>query len=336
MTPEIFIKRQCNALQVKRTEIIQSLWSGYGEIARYGINGTNDAISSLIVKHCRIPSVAVHPRGWQSAHAHQRKVTSYEVEQFGYQHYLNQHCNQARVANCYGAFTDEESSERLLLLEDLRASGFEEDYDVSNRDHLLACIDWLANFHAGFLYDSPPLGWPQGLWEKGTYWHLDTRQEEWLAMEEGELKDQAAALSRILDGARFKCLVHGDAKVANFCFSADGKQVAAVDFQYLGGGVGVQDLVYLLGSALSEFCLQHELGYLQEHYFQELARAIMAQGENQAFAQQVVEEWQSLFTIAWADFHRFIMGWCPDHAKNTPLSRELTEQALEEIRNQAK
>lgn len=332
ITPEIFIKRHCRALDVQRTEVIQSLWSGYGEIARYQLKASAlGEVSSLIAKHCRIPSVAEHPRGWQSAHAHQRKVTSYAVEQYGYQHYLNQPYNRARVARCYGAFVDEVSHERLLLLEDLRAAGFTLDYDETNRDHLLACIDWLANFHGSFIVDSPAKDWPQGLWQKGTYWHLDTRQEEWQAMEEGTLKDQAGALAQALDSARFKCLVHGDAKVANFCFAEHGKEVAAVDFQYLGAGVGVQDLVYLLGSALAESNLQQELSYLQEHYFQELARAIMAQGENQAFAQQVVDEWQSLFTIAWADFHRFIMGWCPDHGKNTAFSRQLTGQALTQI-----
>ena len=47
-------------------------------------------------------------------------------------------------------------------------------------------------------------------------------------------------------------LAHGDAKVANFCFTNDQHAVAAVDFQYVGGGIGTQDVIYFLGSFCSE------------------------------------------------------------------------------------
>jgi hypothetical protein len=92
-------------------------------------------------------------------------------------------------------------------------------------------------------------------------------------------------------------------------------------------------VAYLLGSALTEKALSENLPYLLDHYFAELGRELMAQGESQAFAQEVIEEWQTLFVIAWADFHRFIMGWSPTHAKNTPFSHDLTEQALQQLRN---
>ncbi|MBJ7539783.1 phosphotransferase [Marinomonas transparens] len=331
MTPEIFIKRQCKANTVKRHEVIQSLWSGYGEIARYSL--TESPVASFVIaKHCSIPLDVEHPRGWQSDHAHQRKVRSYAVEQAWYRSWASRCHVSARVALCYGNFHDEQSGQRLILLEDLDAAGYSNRYDVNNRDHLISCINWLAAFHAGFIHQDPPLDWPNGLWEKGTYWHLDTRQEEWTVMPEGELKSSASVLSKCLDQARFKTMVHGDAKVANFCFSFVDDQVAAVDFQYVGGGVGVQDLAYLLGSALGEYELEENLSYLLDHYFAELGRALMAEGESQSFAQEVIEEWQGLFVIAWADFHRFIMGWAPTHKKNTPLSNRITEQALAQLR----
>jgi len=329
MTPEIFIKRQCQATKVERREVIQSLWSGYGEIVRYALT-TNNKESFVVVKHCTSPSVVDHPRGWQSDHAHNRKIRSYDVEQTWYREWAAQ-CNPfARVAFSYGDFFDDQTNQRLTVLEDLDAAGYSDRYD-NKLESVIACIDWLAVFHASFIHENPLTTWPQGLWEKGTYWHLDTRQDEWLAMEEGELKESARALSDCLDKARFKTLVHGDAKVANFCFSTSDSQVAAVDFQYIGGGVGVQDLAYLLGSALSEDDVAKNLPYLLDHYFAELGRALMAQGESQAFAQDVIEEWQDLFVIAWADFHRFIMGWAPTHNKNTNFSRKLTKQALEKL-----
>jgi len=46
--------------------------------------------------------------------------------------------------------------------------------------------------------------------------------------------------------------VHGDAKLANFCFSRDGKKVAAVDFQYVDGGCGMKDLSRIIvGSSIA-------------------------------------------------------------------------------------
>ncbi|WP_219704080.1 phosphotransferase [Marinomonas lutimaris] len=331
MTPDIFIKRQCKARTVNREEVIQSLWSGYGEVARYSLTG-NESLSLVIAKHCSLPLEVNHPRGWHSNHGHQRKIRSYEIEQSWYLNWAPRCHISARIALCYGNFYDERTGQRLTLLEDLDAAGYSDRYNGNNSDYLISCINWLAAFHAGFIYQNPPLNWPHDLWTKGTYWHLDTRQDEWSVMAEGELKSAASELAKCLDNARFKTIVHGDAKVANFCFSPLNNQVAAVDFQYVGGGVGVQDVAYLLGSALSESELTENIDYLLEHYFSELGRELMAQGESQAFAQGVVEEWQYLFPIAWADFHRFIMGWSPTHPKNTPFSQKITEQALTQLR----
>ena len=57
---------------------------------------------------------------------------------------------------------------------------------------------------------------------------------------------EAPELDRRLRAARFQTLVHGDAKPANFCFDARRGAVAAVDFQYVGGGCGMKDVAYLL------------------------------------------------------------------------------------------
>ena len=92
---------------------------------------------------------------------------------------------------------------------------------------------------------------PKKLWQKGSYWHLSTRPDELKAMQHSKLKDAAKSIDEQLNNCKYKTLIHGDAKVANFCFADDMSSVAAVDFQYVGGGCGMKDVAYFLGSCLS-------------------------------------------------------------------------------------
>lgn len=59
-------------------EQIQSLWSGYGELVRVGMSGSE--VKSVIVKHIQLPESELHPKGWNTALSHQRKLKSYQVE----------------------------------------------------------------------------------------------------------------------------------------------------------------------------------------------------------------------------------------------------------------
>jgi thiamine kinase-like enzyme len=145
------------------------------------------------------------------------------------------------------------------------------------------------------------------------------------------LKTYAREIDDQLANAKFQTLVHGDAKVANFCFSDDMASVAAVDFQYVGKGIGSQDVVYFLGSCLDEKTLEQHIEYLLEYYFTELNRCLVAQGESPDLADSVCNEWYRLFPVAWADFHRFLIGWSPQHHKNTAFSRRMTNKGLEFI-----
>lgn len=109
------------------------------------------------------------------------------------------------------------------------------------------CLKWLANFHATFINEELA-----GLWQTDTYWHLATRPDELAVTDNPALKQAAVAIDAKLNSCRYKTFVHSDAKVANFCFSTDSKMVAAVDFQYVGGGCGMKDVICLLGSCLDE------------------------------------------------------------------------------------
>jgi hypothetical protein len=57
-------------------EKIQSLWSGYGKIMRYGLQGSD--IDSVVVKHVCLPKQEQHPRGWNTDLSHARKIKSYQ------------------------------------------------------------------------------------------------------------------------------------------------------------------------------------------------------------------------------------------------------------------
>ena len=337
MTPEIFIKRALNAECVKREEVVQSLWSGYGEIVRFSVE-VSQQVSSVILKSIRLDEIQNHPRGWQSEFSHQRKLKSYHVESVWYQEWSHSCEESERVASLLGHWQQEGCI--YLLLEDLDCSGYSRRCDSLNVDEAAVILHWLASFHARFLKTmtdtehqvAGQVSWPKGLWERGTYWHLATRPDEWNVMESCELKGAASQLDNILNKARFQTIVHGDAKLANFCFNESLDSVAAVDFQYVGRGVGVQDLAYFFGSCFSENELDTHLDFLLETYFSELSRCVLSIGESPDIADAVSKEWCDLFPIAWADFHRFIMGWLPTHKKNTGFSRRMTERALEQLK----
>ena len=66
------------AESLRERELIQSLWSGYGNIIRYGLTGSE--MRSVVVKHVRLPDNDAHPRGWNTDLSHERKIKSYQVE----------------------------------------------------------------------------------------------------------------------------------------------------------------------------------------------------------------------------------------------------------------
>lgn len=284
-------------------------------ISRYQLYGGE--IETVVVKHIALNTANQHPRGWNTDIGHNRKVKSYQVETEWYKRWNQQCTERCRTAAFLGAF--EQDAEQWIILEDLDA-----EFPLLKHHLQLAevktCLRWLANFHATFMGQKP-----EGLWEVGTYWHLDTRPEEFEKIELTELKQKGHQIDETLKGCKYQTLVHGDAKVANFCFSASGAQVAAVDFQYVGGGCGMKDVAYFLGSCLSgEECELNEQDLL-DFYFLELKRAL----SNSTIDQAALEtEWRAMFPLAWTDFTRFLLGWMPSHQKLNGYSLKLMEGVL--------
>ncbi|XP_035237237.1 uncharacterized protein pkdc [Anguilla anguilla] len=295
---------------------IQTLWSGYGEIVRVHLEGCDRP--SVIVKHVVFPQKSAHPGGWNTDLSHLRKVRSYQVETHWYQNYSTD--SGCRVPVCLAArsFGDEQ----LIVLEDLDVAGFDQRRTKVGIKEMKACLRWLAHFHARFLGITP-----EGLWPIGTYWHLETRPDELEAMADQDLKAAAGKIDQILNSCRFKTIVHGDAKLANFCFSRQGSEVAAVDFQYVGGGCGMKDLVYFLGSCLEEKECEKQVPDLLDYYFLELRGAV----GDQVNVDELEAEWREMFAYAWTDFHRFLLGWMPGHRKINKYSKRLTREVLRKL-----
>ncbi|MEM0895300.1 MAG: phosphotransferase [Verrucomicrobiota bacterium] len=393
-----FILAKTGGVAFEVEERIQELWSGYGALLRISVDGgEGDSTKTVVVKHVRLPGPGAgsrqHPRGWNTDLSHARKVRSYAVEVAWYRDWSGRCGAGCRVPRLLGVA--EEEGEVLLVMEDLDAAGYAGRLTPESveGEHVAACLRWLANFHATFMRsdlgncerresgekdfkrggveqdaggvelragsEMCDVGWPEGLWETGTYWHLATRSEE-LAVLEGEDPELAAAAGAIdaaLSAVTFRTLVHGDAKLANFCFSVaeasaddqnddggDSTQgvsgvgvrvgvrvgVAAVDFQYVGGGCGMKDVAYFLGSCLDESACEEQESAWLDVYFAELAKALGSM-QSEIDAAVVEAEWRPLFPVAWTDFHRFLKGWSPGHWKVNAYSERLAREVVKQV-----
>jgi hypothetical protein len=317
------VLERLGASQVISTKEIQSLWSGYGQIVRYQLRGGD--VSSVVVKHVKLPDNSQHPKGWNTNLSHQRKIKSYQVESNWYKNWSTKCDLSCRVPKCF--LVESSDSEFFMLLEDLDASGYSLRIENASLNDMSLCLDWLANFHANFLAVNCKTDTQQLLWPKGTYWHLDTRPDELEALGDVALKAAAVKIDQLLTDCRFKTLVHGDAKLANFCFSSDQSRVAAVDFQYVGGGCGMKDVAYFIGSCLHEDDCERYEAELLNGYFFALQKALENRKRFINF-RELENEWRIMFSIAWTDFHRFLKGWSPGHWKIHGYSERLAQQVI--------
>jgi hypothetical protein len=326
--PLRFIQSSFGDHNVVKMASIQTLWSGYGEIARYFVPSIDN---SVIVKIVTPQLQSNHPRGWDSMRSHQRKLDSYVNESIFYKQYSQHTDSLCRTPLCYFSFTgtsyaiaenQQNTVTSLLIMEDLDQAGFINRYDEASLNTVKLGIRWLAYFHAKFLNQAL-----NNVWPIGTYWHLATRPDEFAKMPESEIKSKAHVIDNALNNARFQTLLHGDAKLANFCFSANGMDLAAVDFQYVGRGAGIKDVMYFLGSCLNESELTLYADRLLEEYFSILKLAVEHYHVDTDFA-ALEAEWRKLLPFVWADFERFLIGWATEHNKLNGFMKEQTNIAL--------
>ncbi|OEF04786.1 aminoglycoside phosphotransferase family protein [Vibrio genomosp. F10] len=301
-----------------KVSVIQPLWGGYGELVRLSADN-----KSVIVKHIELPKPSCHPKGWNTELSHQRKLHSYLVEMQWYRQYAAK-CDQL----CYvptPIHIEQYDVKHVLVMEDLASVGFTTVSEAATKAQISASLKWLAHFHAKHIGHEG-----EGLWPSGTYWHLQTRPDELEKLADEALKRAAKKIDRILTLAPYQTLVHGDAKLANFCFTVCGTQAAAVDFQYVGKGCAMKDVALFMSSAIDpKTCHEAENDVLNEYFF--YLRAALALYQPHLDCESVEAAWRPLFPIAWADFQRFVKGWSPGHWKINHYTESLKERALKQL-----
>ena len=322
---------------ILKQERIQSLWGGYGELQRCSLQNYS---APVVVKKIQIPSVRTLDK--PELFSHKRKLKSYQVELFWYQHYAHR-CNEfCKIP----ALLDSEVQENEIyfVLEDLNEAGYPVrksflQLEGAQLEEAKNCLSWLANFHALFLGEKP-----HGLWQTGTYWHLETRPYELQNLKEKDWILAAPLIDDVLSKAKFLTFVHGDAKLSNFCFSHNGSsksgsskngsskngKVAAVDFQYVGGGVGVKDVAYFLDSCFPEDFIEQNETELLNFYFNTL-KDIVRKLHPQVDAEALETEWRWLYNFAWVDFYRFLKGWAFENHRISNYTKKRTQKVFHEI-----
>ncbi|EKM55030.1 uncharacterized protein PHACADRAFT_142873 [Phanerochaete carnosa HHB-10118-sp] len=324
-------------LKATSSEQVASLWSNYGYIYRLHLSSEPH---TLIFKSIHPPAVA-HPD-----ESHLRRLLSYDVERWFYRHLTSRLPETVKVAKDYPLQSDAEHS---LLLEDL---SIEFPYPASgslDRDATTCVLHWLSGFHGTFFRTHsregavrlplvpPPMQWKSGesagVWERGTYWYLDTRREEleqtneddysWLMPWVEKVRLVNDAVNHEVEA--YGTLMHGDVKGANIVFNRDpyprrgGKAsssatelalcCALYDFQYVGLGLSTLDLVYFLGTSVEPKLLRSladEREILQEYFdrFQEVAAREPADGSEYTF-----DKFWAHWELSIVDWCRFMAGW---------------------------
>ncbi|MEG3757740.1 kinase [Pseudoalteromonas carrageenovora] len=283
-------------------DTLTSLWSGCGSIVECMLDD-----ESCVVKAIKIPRYIHHPKIKQSEFALKRKQYSYSVEYNFYKRYSPFLPSTAKSIECISAINNVD--EYALVFKNFTQNGFAQ----AGSQHVQAILKWLANFHA-FNLNKPA----NGLWQQGNYWHLSTRPDEFNKLNEhddkkSDIKSAAHKIDKILQTSHYKTLIHGDAKLANFAANEQ-SEILGYDFQYVGAGAGIIDVMYFMTSCFNDEQLHDSADEYLAYYFTHLKSALTIY-QPAINADDVTAQWQKLWPLAWADFYRFLAGWSPEHLK---------------------
>jgi len=276
--------------RVKRVEVQPvHLRQQHCELQSLQLHLEDNSVTRVVTKETHL-----RPESFKDAEHFNRTKTAYEVEIAFYHYLMDQDLPPLKARVPEMLYSELHLDSFFLVLEDLRGGeGLDKPRGCQkqelNSEETKLALDWLASFHTSFLGVQ---NLPDVLWPKGTYWSLEKRKTEFERMTlewnrtcesfrdvyptiftSPKIKDLAfrlqciaADLDMLLKPTdEYKTLVHGDFKTANLFFSSQG--VAACDFQWIGEGLGVKDLIYLLYSSVSPHTvLTQEDEFLQYYY----------------------------------------------------------------------
>ncbi|KZV98018.1 hypothetical protein EXIGLDRAFT_832467 [Exidia glandulosa HHB12029] len=302
-TPEMSPRRACvdldvaallPSLDVADCAHVAALWSSYGHIYRVTIR-KEDGDVSMILKHI------YPPHSEHASLSHARKLLSYSVERYFYDHFAPRLPATVAVAKRHPT-----SAPGTLLLDDLSPT-FPRSVDDGNLDldDTRTALLWLASFHATFWGEQGSIPPPVA----GMSTSDDHNHELAQVKEDGEggfvlpwVEKINEALSTERKSGR-SSLLHGDVKSENIIFAPDGR-VAFYDFQYVGSGSPAVDVVCLLAKSVQVGLLEGEgESELLRFYFDALSRNLPDRVHYpwKAFARAV--------DLAIVDWCRFMAGW---------------------------
>jgi hypothetical protein len=288
--------------QIKIGHVLTSLWSGCGSIVQCQLDD-----KACVIKAIKIPSHINHPKIKQSAFALKRKQYSYQVEYSFYKLYSQHLPRYAQSIECISAIN--KNDEYALVFKDFTKHGFTQ----ASVGHIKAILNWLAHFHA-FNLNKPT----DELWLQGNYWHLSTRPDEFNNLnsannKSADIKKAASILDTALCQSAYKTLIHGDAKLANFAAN-ERSEIRGYDFQYVGAGIGIVDVMYFMTSCFNDAQLHQHADECLHFYFSQLKIGLNIYHPT-VNTDDVIADWRPLWGAAWADFYRFLAGWSPAHQK---------------------
>lgn len=303
--------------------VLGHLWAGYGQIvAVQATNGSNQSCS-LIIKQCIPPQTCSN-----LSEDHLRKLESYRVESCFYTHISSRMrgCG-VLVPELKGVF-EEEQGMTVVTMGDLGDHGR---YYTKKGNQLdlkegRALLSWLARFHAVYWKAAAA---PQGIWEEGSFWQLGTRRGELDQLDQAWVErglDQRTAeiIHDTIRKTRFRTVIHGDAKSANFFFF-DGDdtgplQIGGYDFQYCGMATPLRDVAYFLCCSMKQHHVSKYEDELLLHYYTELCAVLCAEDAEEYSLQEL----RTMYDLCVVDLARFMAGsrWWGnvDYIENKALS----------------